>query len=109
MAGLSCGEVSQLGWEVLSGAADDFVTIDETLVAPTMKLLAEAPFGDPAVVAGESAVAGLAAVLAACQRDDLKTALGLDADSRVLIIGTEGATDPEIYRELTGRDAAEVA
>jgi diaminopropionate ammonia-lyase len=102
MAGLSCGEVSLLGWDILAGGADDFLTIDESLVAPAMQLLAAAPFGDPAVVAGESAVAGLAAVLAAAQNPALKEALGLDASSRVLTIGTEGATDPEIYRQLTG-------
>ena len=107
MAGLSCGAVSLLGWEILSGAADDFLTIEEELVAPAMRLLAEAPYGDPAVTAGESAVAGLAAVLAASQDPALRQALALGPDSRVLLIGTEGATDPEIYRRLTGRSPDE--
>ena len=40
MAGLSCGEVSQLGWQILELAASDFLSIEEDLVAPTMKLLA---------------------------------------------------------------------
>jgi diaminopropionate ammonia-lyase len=31
---------------------------------------------------------------------DLSTAMGLDANSRVLVIGTEGATDPELYKTL---------
>jgi len=109
MAGLSCGEVSLLGWEILAGGADDFLTIEDRLVAPTMKLLAAAPYGDPAIVAGESAVAGLAAALAAGQDPALRRALDLDETSRILSIGTEGATDPEIYRRLTGRDAAAVA
>ena len=29
--------------------------------------------------------------------------------SRVLVIGSEGATDPDIYRRLVGRDPAAVA
>ena len=103
MAGLSCGEVSVLAWEVLGGAADDFMTIAEDVVAPTMKLLVDAPFGDTSIIAGESAVAGLAAVLAAGLRPVLSKKLGLDSQSRILVIGTEGATDPDIYLKLTGR------
>ena len=102
MAGLSCGEVSLLAWEPLSWGTADFLTMPESLVVPSMTLLARSPFGDAPVVAGESAVAGLAATLAACRQEALKSALGLDADSRVLVIGTEGATDPAIYQDLVG-------
>jgi len=109
MAGLSCGEVSQLAWEVLSGAADDFMTIGEDLVAPAMGLLAAGPFGDAALVAGESAVAGLAAALVAALSPGLRQDLGLSQESRVLVIGTEGATDPAIYQALTGRAPVQVA
>ena len=99
MAGLSCGEVSQLAWDVLSPAADDFLTITDDLVAPAMQLLAH---GKPQVEAGESAVAGLAGCLAACVDSELKVALGLDARSCVLVLGTEGATDREIYDAMVG-------
>ena len=37
-----------------------------------------------------------------------RTQLGLDSASRVLLFGTEGDTDPDIYREIVGRDAAKV-
>jgi len=99
MAGLSCGEASRLAWKVLAPAADDFLTIPDALVAPTMQLLARA---DPPVEAGESAVAGLAACLAARRQPALAAALGLDANSRILAFNTEGATDREIYRRLVG-------
>lgn len=100
MAGLSCGEPSSLAWEVLKCEVGDFLTIPESLVAPTMQLLAKPQASDPAIVAGESAVCGLAAMLAACRQPALGSALGLNADSRVLVIGSEGATDPEIYARL---------
>ncbi len=102
MAGLSCGEVSKLAWEVLSPAADDFLTISDDLVAPVMAMLAH----DAQIEAGESAVAGLAACLAACANPPLKTALGLTAHSRVLVLGTEGATDREIYDAIVSQQAA---
>ena len=63
MAGLSCGEVSLLAWESLAEGANDFLTIPESLVAPTMRLLVRSPFGDAAVTAVESVVAGLADAL----------------------------------------------
>jgi len=62
-----------------------------------MKLLAQQT---PPVVAGESAVAGLAALLLAMQEPYARGALGLHSDSRVLLFGTEGATDPEVYVRL---------
>ncbi len=97
MAGLSCGEVSELAWEILALGADDFLTVGEAAVAPTMRLLAT---GEPPIEAGESAVAGLAALLAARAEPRLWDDLGLSAESRVFVIGTEGATDPELYHRL---------
>jgi len=97
MAGLSCGEVSTLAWEILKHGANDFMTVSEDSVAPCMRLLAH---GDPAIEAGESAVAGLAALIAARNDAAMSGALELDESSRVFVIGTEGATDVELYQEL---------
>lgn len=102
MAGLACGEVSHLAWEILAEGADDFLTLSEDAVPDTMRLLARG-FGDgPAIEAGESAVPGLAATILACQSPPLMKVLGLTTNSRVLVIGTEGATDPELYQSLVG-------
>jgi diaminopropionate ammonia-lyase len=97
MAGLSCGEVSLLAWDILKPGTDDFLTLSEEAVAPCMQLLAQ---GEPAVEAGESAVAGLGAAIVAREDAAMATKLGLDESSRVFVIGTEGATDPEIYHQL---------
>jgi diaminopropionate ammonia-lyase len=94
MAGLSCGEVSNIAWPTLSRFADDFLTISDTNVAPAMRLLADVPFDDVVIIAGESAVAGLAGFLCATSQPALHSSLGLDQDSCILVIGTEGATDP---------------
>ena len=106
MAGLSCGEPSEMAWEILSQEASDFLTIPEEIVAPTVRLLARPMGADDALEAGESAVAGLAAVIAARSDAALSDQLGLDAKSRVLLIGSEGVTDPEIFaRIMEGHDA----
>ena len=107
MAGLSCGEPSELAWEILAEEAGDFLTISDTLVGPTVRLLARPLEGDPAIEAGESAVAGLAALIALRENADLSANLGIDNRSRVLLIGSEGVTDPEIFEMIMeGRDAA---
>ncbi len=97
MAGLSCGEVSMLAWEILKPGVNDFMTVSEAAVAPCMRMLAN---GEPPVEAGESAVAGLATLVAAREDKVMSDTLGLDELSRILVIGTEGATDPDLYNEL---------
>jgi len=97
MAGLACGEPSLLAWQELERGAFAFVSVPDESAVDCMKLLARR---DPKVVAGESAVAGLAALLLAAGDPFARGMLGLDADSRVLLFGTEGATDVETYDRL---------
>jgi diaminopropionate ammonia-lyase len=100
MAGLACGEVSLLAWEILKTGADDFLTINETAVPKTMQLLAKGFGSDPSIEAGESAVAGMAALITFCNNENDRLALGINESSTVYILGTEGATDPELYHQL---------
>ena len=100
MAGLSCGEPSALAWEILAEEAGDFLTVPESFVGPAIRLLARPLGRDPSIEAGESAVAGLAALIAAARSEDMRRRLGLDGESRVQLIGSEGATDPESYAEV---------
>ncbi len=109
MAGLACGEVSLLAWQILEAGADDFMTIADEAAIECMRLLAEGRFGDPPIVAGESAVAGLAGFLIASADPKLRRNLELGSDSRILVFGTEGATDPDLYARLVGRTPEQVA
>lgn len=102
MAGLACGEASPLAWAILERGADDFVTIPDAAAVETMRMLARGEHGGPPVVVGESGVAGLAALLCVAQDEEARQALGLAPDARVLVFGTEGATDPDVYRALVG-------
>ena len=100
MAGMSCGEVSLVAWKILQAAASDFLTIADTGVAPAMRMLASGEAGGIAIEAGECAVAGIIALIAVCCDERLRAALGIDTNSRVLVIGSEGATDKDIYRQI---------
>jgi len=109
MAGLACGEVSLLAWEILEKGADAFCAIPDAAAVDCMRLLAHPLAGDRAIVAGESAVAGVAAAIAALQSPQARAQLGLGADSRILFFGSEAATDPALYAQLVGESAAAVA
>ena len=109
MAGLACGEPSLVAWDVLDEAGDAFMTLPDHAAEATMRVLAEGRGGDRPLVAGESGVAGLAAAIAASQVKTLRTRLTLDRNSRVLVFGTEGATDPDLYRQIVGKTADQVS
>jgi diaminopropionate ammonia-lyase len=108
MAGLACGEVSLLAWDILATGANAFCTIPDQAAVDAMRLLASPMGGDPVIVAGESAVAGLAAALLISQDPAARASLGLTPTSRVLLFGSEGDTDPALYQQLVGRSAAQV-
>ena len=108
MAGLACGEASLLAWQYLSHNADAFITISDQSAIEAMRALADGVKGDPPLIAGESAVAGLAAALVARLDPDQSKLLGLSEASRILVFGTEGATDPEVYQRIVGKTAVQV-
>jgi diaminopropionate ammonia-lyase len=100
MSGLSCGKVSMIAWDILSRGASDFLTVAETGVAPAVRLLASGNAGGDPIIAGESGVAGLIALIAAAKDAGLRRALGLSETSRILLIGSEGATDAAAYARI---------
>ena len=103
MAGLACGEVSLLAWQILEAGADAFAVISDDAAIAAMRLLAS-----PSPSEGESAVAGLAAAIGVAQQDDQRAPLGLNAQSRLLFFGTERDTDPALYTRLVGRSSEDV-
>ncbi len=108
MAGLACGEISLIAWDILRDGADAAVAIDDDFAREGMRALA-APLGnDPVIVGGECSGGALGALMALAERPEMMRALEIGPQSRVLLIGTEGATDPDIYREIVGCTAEEV-
>lgn len=99
MAGLSCGEVSRIAWPLLRKGVQHVVTIPDEGVIPMMKWLAN-PCDEsrPAIEGGECSTSSLIALMAASSDNVLAQALNLTEDSTVLVLGTEGATDPEFYQ-----------
>lgn len=108
MAGLACGETSPLAWRFLETSVDDFLTITDDDAIAAMQWLASGSEQDVPVVSGESGAAGLAGLAVLRKEEKLSKAVGLDANSRVLLISTEGATAPSMYEQLVGETADSV-
>ena len=105
MAGLSCGEVSILAWDILANKVTSFLSIADEPIVKVMQLLA---FRDEPIVAGESAVAGLAGFLIVQHSTKYKKALKIDKNAKILFFGTEGDTDKVAYRNFVGYTSTEV-
>jgi diaminopropionate ammonia-lyase len=98
MAGLNCGTVSAAAWPTLRAGLDACVTVDDRGAREAVRLLA-----DQGLVAGESGAAGVAGLLQLLEGEGGKAArerLGVSPRSRVLVLSTEGATDPEAYAKI---------
>ncbi|MBR2779464.1 MAG: diaminopropionate ammonia-lyase [Firmicutes bacterium] len=102
-AGLACGEVNPISWDILRNHAAAFLALEDDVTVRGMRMLSAPLKGDPQVVSGESGAAGfgaLAAIMLDEENRELREALQLGPDSRVLCFSTEGDTDPERYRNI---------
>jgi diaminopropionate ammonia-lyase len=93
MAGLDCAEVSPAAWPSLRAGIHATVTVDDAEVRAAVRELARA-----GLAIGESGAAPLAALRALCADRTCRERLAVGARSRVVLIATEGATDPVSYR-----------
>lgn len=99
MAGLSCGEVSDLAWDILKPTVSHCVTVGDEAVAPLMRWFHHRA---ESIEAGECSTSGLAALLVMHEDRAAWEQLSMTPESVVLLVGTEGATDPDFYRQTVG-------
>merc|ERR1719369_1992573 len=98
MAGLCCGVPSVQGWPILRATATAFLSCDDSVTIRGMRILSTPRPGDPRVVSGESGAVTLGALYNLCtdkRLENVKNKLELNDKSTVLLISTEGDTDPE--------------
>lgn len=103
MAGLNCGEPCLTTWGILRDLSSFYAACPDFVTAKGMRTLA-APFGnDPKIISGESGAVGAGLLALLMEREDLAEArvmMGLNQDSVVLLISTEGDTDPVNYFDV---------
>lgn len=95
MAGLGCAEPSSVSVPMLNAGCHAFVALEDDFTREAMRLLARS---DPAIVAGPSGAAGVAALIAMRRHSALPSLIG--HESTVLVINTEGAIDRAEYDSI---------
>jgi diaminopropionate ammonia-lyase len=97
MAGLNAGSVSELAWPVLRDRFDAFCTIGDEWAEAGMRRLAEI-----GVNAGEVSGGTVGAALAICEDDEVRGAVGIDEQATLVLLLTEGVTDPANWERVVG-------
>jgi diaminopropionate ammonia-lyase len=103
MAGLNCGVPSPLAWPIVRDTYPFFLAVDDTYAEQAMRRYFHPLKGDPQIISGESGSSGLAALLALTtspKLSEVRAKLPLGKGSRVLLINTEGDTDPENFKKI---------
>ncbi len=111
MAGLACGEPSPIAWDVLWDTVDAFMSCPDYVAAKGMRVYGVPLHGDPFIVSGESGAVTLGALMFAAdyaEFHELKEYIGLGPDSQILLINSEGNTDPEYFRTVVWEGANSV-
>jgi diaminopropionate ammonia-lyase len=107
MGGLRCGEVSPAAFNTVLSLVDAYVAIEDEWALDAIRLLAEPVPGDPPIRAGASGAAALGGLLATLRDAGLgalRDRLTLGPQSRVLVMVTEGVTDPDVFQRAVARD-----
>jgi diaminopropionate ammonia-lyase len=105
MAGLACATPSLIAWPLVRDGFELFVAIDDEHARQAMRRLYHPIGSDPRVISGESGAAGLGALLALAGEAALagaRAGLGPDGDTTVLLLNTEGDTDPGHFAQVVG-------
>ena len=103
MAGLACGEGNTIGCDILKNHVTVFASCPDWMSAKATRIYANPLENDPHIISGESGSVPLGLAYTALHDEDakdLKEALKLDENSNILVISTEGDTDPVRYREI---------
>lgn len=97
MAGLDCATPSALAWPELSRRLDGALEVSDDEACAAMRRLHD--LGVDAGATGAAAAAGAAALLSDA---GARAALSLDRGSRVVVLITEGVTDPAHFAAVMG-------
>ena len=103
MAGLNCEMPCTLAWDIIKNCASYAFACSDSVTEHGMQLLADPETGETQVTAGESGAVTTGLVdllLRDPQYQSLRDEMRLNEDAVVLLINTEGDTDPDDYRRV---------
>ncbi|MBR2540981.1 MAG: diaminopropionate ammonia-lyase [Mogibacterium sp.] len=102
MAGLNCGTPCSITWPVIRDRAGFYISCRDEVSENAMRRLAGSSSEQERIISGESGAVTFGALMDICKDDIIRTEMGIDADSVILLISTEGDTDPEGYNRIVG-------
>jgi len=100
MGGMSCGEVSLVPWQILKNSVNNCVSVSDKFVSQTVAMLAGKVVCDISIEGGECSTPGITSLISCCNNDETKSALEINENSNILLIGCEGSADIEFYQKL---------
>ena len=100
MGGMSCGDVSLVPWQILKNSVNNCVSISDKFVSQTVAMLADKVLSDISIVGGECSTPGITSLISCCNNKKTKSALDINENSNILLIGCEGSADVELYQKL---------
>ena len=105
MAGLNCGTPCRVTWPAIRDKASFFCACDDVITAEGMRAYANPIGSDKAITAGESGAVTFGLVNRILQDETIRNLFRIRNDSVILLINTEGDTDPEGYRNIVNENA----
>jgi len=103
MAGLNCAEPCTVTWPMLDKLPSYYFAFPDKVAARGMRVLGAPMGGDTRVISGESGAAPMGLVSLLLEKEEyrpFRDELGLDENSVIFMVSTEGDTDPEGYRSV---------
>lgn len=103
MAGLACGDPNPIAWRLLSNCTDFFTISPDYVAAKGMRVYGFPLKDDPDIISGESGAVTLGSLMYIMEYpplQELREKMGLNKESHILLINTEGNTSPEEFRDV---------
>jgi diaminopropionate ammonia-lyase len=100
MGGMSCGDVSTVAWEILKNSTNYCLSISDEGISSTVALLTNKDLSKNKIIAGECGVPGIISLISLMKEKEKVKEVGINENSKVLLIGCEGLTDQKMYDQL---------
>lgn len=102
MAGLNCGTPCGVVWPVLRDCTSLYCACEDSVTELGMRAYAQPLGTDEKISSGESGAVTYGLLCTVLESEQMRTLFQMDRNSVILLINTEGDTDPEGYIRVVG-------
>ena len=102
MAGLNCGTPCGVVWPVLRDCTSLYCACEDSVTEKGMRAYAQPLGTDERIISGESGAVTYGLLRTVLESEQMRTLFQMDRNSVILLINTEGDTDPDGYIRVVG-------